>query len=136
MTKHTAHSDSHNIGKLETRDANFKNVMFSGLGLLGILVLGFVISWGVYSVFVEKAEVPGTAPETFTQPTGTLPPGPNLQTDPHSVLVAMRKAEDSVLTSYGWVNRESGIVRFPIERAVEILAQQGLPSRADESSKK
>jgi hypothetical protein len=35
-----------------------------------------------------------------------------------------------VLHSYGWVDRAAGIVRMPIDRAMEVLAEHGLPTRA------
>jgi hypothetical protein len=34
------------------------------------------------------------------------------------------------LSSYGWVDREAGIVRIPIDRAMDLLAERGLPARA------
>jgi len=37
--------------------------------------------------------------------------------------------EDQVLTTYGWVDQNAGVVRLPIERAKELLLQRGLPSR-------
>jgi hypothetical protein len=45
----------------------------------------------------------------------------------------MQAAEDSLLKSYGWIDRERGIVRIPIDRAIEILAQRGLPVRPQSS---
>ena len=41
----------------------------------------------------------------------------------------MRAAEDQLLTSYGWVDQSKGIVRVPINRAIDMLASAGLPSR-------
>jgi hypothetical protein len=43
----------------------------------------------------------------------------------------MRKAEARVLTSFAWVNRDSGRVRIPIERAMAIIAAEGLPVREE-----
>ncbi len=31
--------------------------------------------------------------------------------------------------SYGWVDQPAGVVRIPIDRAMELLAQRGLPTR-------
>jgi hypothetical protein len=36
----------------------------------------------------------------------------------------MRAAEERVLHGYAWVDREKGIVRIPIEQAMEILAEK------------
>ena len=45
-------------------------------------------------------------------------------------LEAFQAREEIELHSYGWVNRSSGIVRIPIERAMELLLQKGLPARS------
>ena len=44
-------------------------------------------------------------------------------------LERLRAADDATLTSYGWVDRKSGIVRIPIDRAIDLLAARGLPSK-------
>ena len=59
-------------------------------------------------------------------------PEPRLQLDANNELRQMRAAEDAALNSYGWVDRSSGSVRIPIERAMEILAKKGLPARKQE----
>jgi len=59
-------------------------------------------------------------------------PEPRLQLDANKELRQMRAAEDAALNSYGWVDRSSGRVRIPIERAMEILAKKGLPARKQE----
>ena len=56
-------------------------------------------------------------------------PGPRLQVDANKDLRQMRAGEEAVLNSYGWVDKSSGSVRIPIERAMEILAKKGLPAR-------
>jgi hypothetical protein len=62
-------------------------------------------------------------------------PGPRLQVDANKDLRQMRAGEDTVLNSYGWVDKDSGIVRIPIQRAMEILAKKGLPARKQEQKK-
>src|SRR3989442_5282615 len=57
-----------------------------------------------------------------------LPPGPRLQSSPVLDMEQLRAREDSVLTSYGWVDRQAGIGRIPIDRAVELLLEKGLPA--------
>ena len=41
----------------------------------------------------------------------------------------MRAAENKILHSYGWIDEKKGVVRIPIERAMELTAQRGLPVR-------
>jgi hypothetical protein len=55
------------------------------------------------------------------------PPAPRLQIDPRRDLDALRALETSRLSSYGWVNRADGIVHIPIDRAMQLTAQRGLP---------
>jgi len=59
-------------------------------------------------------------------------PEPRLQIDAQNELRQMRAAEEAALNSYGWVDKDSGRVRIPIERAMEILAKKGLPARKQE----
>src|SRR5437867_4560684 len=55
-------------------------------------------------------------------------PGPRLQVGANKDLRQMRAGEDAVLNSYEWVDKSSGSVRIPIERAMEIVAKKGLPA--------
>lgn len=43
-------------------------------------------------------------------------------------LKRLRAWEDEQLSTYGWVDRNDGIVRIPIERAMEIVVNEGLPA--------
>lgn len=56
-------------------------------------------------------------------------PEPRLQVSPPLDLKEMIASNNAVLNSYGWVDPKAGIVRIPIDRAIEILAQTGLPAR-------
>ena len=43
---------------------------------------------------------------------------------------AHREREDELLGSYGWVDRNAGVVRIPIDQAKRLLLERGLPVRA------
>ena len=138
MSLPTSHIDPNNsvARRHETSDAHFKSVLITGIGFLGVMVLGLLLSWGVYALFNRYTAAPGTHAETLTNPDlSKRPPGPNIQADPHAALLALRRAEDSVLTSYAWVSKDSGIVRVPIQRAMELLVKKGLPHREAKGSK-
>jgi hypothetical protein len=57
--------------------------------------------------------------------------GPQLEATPILDLKRERAAEDQMLNSYGWVDKQQGIVRIPIDKAIDLLAQRGLPSRTE-----
>jgi hypothetical protein len=52
-------------------------------------------------------------------------PEPQLQIDPAGDLQRFQRSQRATLSGYGWVDKSSGVVRIPIERAMEIIAQRG-----------
>jgi hypothetical protein len=95
----------------------------------------FLVTWVLLSDWTRtrpldpSVGVRGTIIAPGLQPLERFPK-PNLELDPHTDLVALRRREDSELESYGWIDRKSGMVRIPIDRAMDLLAQRGLPVRA------
>ena len=56
------------------------------------------------------------------------PPAPRLEANPVEPRVRMRAEEDWVLQSYGWVDERAGMARIPIDRAMDLMAERGLPA--------
>jgi hypothetical protein len=55
-------------------------------------------------------------------------PTPRVQTDNGDQdLADLHRREDLLLNYYSWADQSKGTVRIPIERAMEIIAQRGLP---------
>ena len=54
---------------------------------------------------------------------------PRLQTLPTLDLRGLRSNEAQVLDSYAWEDKPRGVVRIPIARAMELIAERGLPER-------
>ncbi|MGY3443611.1 MULTISPECIES: hypothetical protein [unclassified Bradyrhizobium] len=52
---------------------------------------------------------------------------PPLEVTPSDELERARREDAEMTGSYGWVDRDRGIVRVPIERAIEMLLRKGLP---------
>jgi hypothetical protein len=70
------------------------------------------------------------APSAFLkQPT----PAPHLQDNPARDLKALREREQRRLSSYGWVDRQANIVHIPIDRAVDLIVENGLPAELGSS---
>lgn len=63
-----------------------------------------------------------------------IPPTPRLQVAPGQDLKELHAKEDNVLKEYRWVNKDLGVVSIPVERAIELLAQRGLPAREETKS--
>lgn len=56
-------------------------------------------------------------------------PDPRLEENERQQINQFRLGEEETLNSYGWVDQPAGVVRIPIERAMELIAQRGLPTR-------
>jgi hypothetical protein len=57
------------------------------------------------------------------------PPEPRLERRNGEALARVREREQRRLTGYGWVDRSAGVVRIPIDDAINLLLQRGLPAR-------
>jgi len=66
----------------------------------------------------------------ITQGAVRVPPEPRLQVDAWGDWDSYRADQDRQLGNYAWANKDSLTVRMPIERAMELVLQRGLPHRA------
>jgi len=117
----------------ETSDASVGAVFAFGVGLmiLGAVILFLV--WLLFGYFKGHDAASGTRefPLAIEQQ-NRLPPEPRLQTNPRQDLIELRAKEDKVLYSYGWVDKNAGVVRIPITEAMKLMVERGLPSRQAE----
>lgn len=104
----------------ETRDVSLSAIA-KALGALALLILAVGLGaeggLGAWSRFRPdpRARLP--------------PPEPRLQSDPATDLKRRREKEDESLRSYSWADRARGVVRLPVERAMELVLRRGLPTR-------
>ena len=115
----------------EEHDVNVFAITKFGIGLTIMLIVTLFVLWGLLNYFKTRVTAEFTpAPETRTAPrVSKVPPAPRLQENPRIDLRAIRAEENKQLDSYGWIDREHGVVRIPVARAMDILAQRGLPAR-------
>lgn len=117
-------------GRRETTDVSIGGI---AVFIVVLIVAAVLIHGGVF-VFYRYLERSTSRPGMQDFPLATtsmqrLPPEPRLQTDPRGDLATLRQSEDAVLNSYAWVDRNAGIVRVPIELAMKLTAERGLPTR-------
>lgn len=110
-------------------DVSLRGVVWSAIALIVVTVAVYAIVGLLFSYFNarETRRSPRLYPLASTQP--QLPPQPRLQADPALALKELRQRDEEILNGYGWVNEQSGIVRIPIERAMTLLLERGLPVR-------
>jgi hypothetical protein len=112
----------------ESSDLSIRAIIWFAVGLI---VAGVVVHFtlgGLWSVLLERRE-PAARLSPYASPK-QLPPAPRLQTNPPADLKAFRDSERRQMETYGWVNRPAGVVRIPIERAMDLVLQRGLPRAA------
>jgi hypothetical protein len=114
----------------EARDISTRVVVSFGVALVVGAVVVFVAIWLVYLYFgrVTGRAYPREYPLAHVG-APAQPPAPRLQTTPREDLRRLRAEEDAVLNSYGWVDANGGVVRIPIEQAMRMTIEQGLPAR-------
>lgn len=103
------------------------------LWLTVAMVLSFGIVYGTFKFFNSQENAANTASRRFPLAAGvTRPlPTPSLQTQPFRDVYLLRDDEAKKLGSYGWVDKDGGIARVPIDRAMEIMMQRGFPVRPE-----
>lgn len=118
-------------GGHETRDVSARPVVLAGVGLLVLLLATSAGAWWLLAHYQAREARRSPPASPLAREYGRAePPAPRLQTDPLADLRALRAEEDARLFGYGWVDRDAGIVRIPIERAIDLLAERAAAARA------
>src|SRR5713101_221581 len=110
----------------EESDVQVGLILMSGIGLVVMTAVVLLVAYWLFGDFAArwtKLQVPPSPLAETRQPL----PEPRLQIVPAQDLQQMRAAEDAVLSSYDWVDEAAGFVRVPIDRAIELLLERGLP---------
>ena len=111
----------------EHEDASPGGLVKSGIVLGVILIVVFVamrFAWHAFMDFSPAGE--NASPMTDAR---ILPPHPRLQVDPQKEIHDYCEQQAQTLESYGWVDQSAGIVRIPVDRAIDLTLKNGLPSR-------
>jgi hypothetical protein len=131
-TKHS-HGQESPSGKLhhEVRDVHVRPIAVIGVGLFALVLVSIGLMWGLFEVLEKHEEAVDSKPTGIMAERPKEPPQPRLETSPVPVLKQVLANENALLSSYGWINEKTGTVRIPVQRAMELLAQRGLPARPE-----
>jgi hypothetical protein len=111
-----------------SRDVDIRGVLLSGFGLAAGIFAALVASWGLFRVLEKRqGRVDKPLPPQVVVNLKRIPPEPRLEPDPLALRRELRAQEDALLKSYGWVDRTAGSVHIPIDRAMEIVLERGVP---------
>jgi hypothetical protein len=114
-------TDEHTQAGHERSDFNPGAVLFFAAVLASTIAAVVAVSF----LFMRFAapRVPGPQPGASSAAREGAAVAPRLQVQGSNELREMREAEERVLNSYAWIDKEAGIVRIPVERAMEMLVE-------------
>lgn len=112
----------------EDSDVNIKSlgIFLAGLAIT-MVVTGAIVVW-LFDVFLKEAEEADVSPSPLAESGESAPPpGPLLQIAERLDLRLHRESQEKLIHETGWIDRDRGVVRIPIERAIELTAERGFP---------
>jgi hypothetical protein len=111
----------------EKRDVNSRAISYS-LAVFFLIIIGSLVTMRWLFNYFSTTQTLGPSASPFTD-VRQLPPEPRLQVQPVEDLNRARQEQQDLLNSYGWVDRDAGTVHVPIDRAMDLIIQRGLPTR-------
>jgi hypothetical protein len=112
----------HEANNLVVRGLVIFAVSLAALTIVVELALGLMMQDFAHEDSQERALTP---PELKDD--AGLFPAPRLQADPTTELAKLKRDELDRLNSYGWVDKRAQIAHVPIDRAMDVLVERGLP---------
>lgn len=112
--------------RAERRDVNAKGVLLAGIG---VLVAIWAIVLLIYPLFThfKYARTGGRDPSKVLSYIPPSPPIPRNEDHPYRVLKEYNDRVEGLLHNYNWMDRSRGIIAIPIERAMQLLVERGIP---------
>ena len=120
----------HNSAGHETEDAAIRPILLTGLGLAVALGLIGLIGIGMFQ-YLKTYTAIDARENPMAAGAKQLPPEPRLEDHPTIAIQQLRAQEDRSLSSYGWADKQTGRVRIPIDRAMELHLERGFPVKKE-----
>jgi hypothetical protein len=99
--------------------------------MFGTTVVAILLRW-MFVGLASYEEARQPPPPVMKATAVRQPPGPLLQEHPAQDLAVYGQAQERGLHAYGWVDRQAGVVRIDVDRAMTLIAERGLPVRGME----
>ncbi len=110
----------------ETRDVNIRGILWLAIATAGgaaLVHLGLYFLVESYAAQFRQSD-PQKSPLAAQR---DRPPGPRLQDTPLADFEDYQSQQERLTDSYGWVDRKQGVVRIPVEQAMELYLQRRAP---------
>jgi hypothetical protein len=140
MAEHVRPQDSSHIDNVdvehEHRDVNVRLILAVAGGLVVTAVIVHLAMFGLFRYFEEREAVRKPRAYPLASLETQLPPEPRIQARPAENLMELQRRDQDILSNYGWVDERAGIARIPIEQAMRLTVERGLPTRAPSDQRK
>ena len=117
----------HPYVRYEHSDLQTHRVIVVGFSILGAMWLSAFALFLYYRYAQMHVPEARTTAAPLSPPQNALPPEPRLQASPRRDYQAQVSYENAQLSRYSWIDKQSGTVAIPIERAMQLIAQRGIP---------
>jgi len=111
----------------EPSDADSKAVVLIGIGILVTAALISSLLYFYFHFLVERSARLSPPPLPMNLHGDVVPPAPRIQASPSRDLRDLRVYEDDVLQKYAWIDKSKGRLGIPIDRAMQLIAERGIP---------
>ncbi len=118
----------------ESRDADIRPVLLTGIGLAFCVVVVGLIVYGTFR-YLATHPATGVQPNPMTVLDPQIPPAPRIEEHPAIEIQQLHAQEDQTLSTYGWIDKKKGLVRIPLDRAMELQMERGFPTRKERAQK-
>jgi hypothetical protein len=101
------------------------------LWLAVAMLISFAIVYGTFRFFDSRQDAADQRSQRYPLAAGVTRenPTPFLQTQPFKDIYMLREEEARKMQGYGWVDKDGGVTRIPIERAMELMIQRGFATQ-------
>jgi hypothetical protein len=113
----------------EKRDVNIKGLFQFAFWMAMVLFVTMVGMNFSFKAFKKSSTMGPTMSPMVKSSDRMIPSGPLLQVRPHQELQDYCAAQQQNVNTYAWVSQPSGVVRIPVDRAMELILAKGLPAR-------
>jgi hypothetical protein len=112
--------------QFEHRDVSLRAMLWIGAAIIVTAIVLHLVLYRLYDGLRAGAAESGRITKSSEVPQQTTSAQPQLQVDPAADINQLRAEENKKLNAYGWIDKDKGVVRIPIDRAINIMAARGI----------
>lgn len=99
----------------------FYTALFTAVVLIGLRLM--------YKSYDRSANQADEQISAFVRDARVLPPSPQLLVNEPATWAQELARQENLINHYAWVDKNAGTVKIPVARAIDLLAERGLPAR-------